>query len=102
MSEHGHGPSWYKVLLAGIGVTYLVFLTMLAGCSFSLNDPLSLFNTFLCVLYVGFAALCFIVGVVLSLVGLEHAKHDSKRKFYIFSIIYFLSGMAGIVLYKFF
>ena len=102
MSEHSHGPSWYKILGGGVAVIYAFFLLMISQCGFTLSDPLSLFNTFLCVLYVGLALLCLIIGIPLCLVGIEHAKRDGKnRSFYIFLILYFLAGLFAVVLYRF-
>ena len=98
----GHGPSWYKVLSVGLAITYLFFLVMISQCDFSLSDPLSLFNTFLCVLYVGFALLCLITGIPVCLVGFESAKKKHEpRGFYVFLIVYFLAGLIGIVIYRF-
>lgn len=102
MSEGTHGPSWYKILGGGLAVTYLFFLLMVSQCTFSLTDPLSLFNTFLCVLYVGLTILCLIIAIPLCLVGIEHAKRNGKnRSFYIFLILYFMAGLFAVILYRF-
>ena len=97
-----HGPSWYKVFATGIALTYFFFILMVSQCTFSLSDPLSLFNTFLCVLYVGFTLLCFIIGIPICLVGIAKEKKENKTYgFYVFLIIYFLAGLLGVVIYRF-
>lgn len=98
----GHGPSWYKIFSVGLAVTYTFFLIMLTQCTFSLADPVSLFNTFLCVLYVGFSILCFIMGLAVALVGFQHAKKQDKRRgFYVGLMIYFIVCFIAVVAYRF-
>ena len=97
-----HGPSWYKVFATGLAITYLFFLIMVSQCTFSLSDPISLFNTFLCVLYVGFSLLCLIMGLAVSLVGFEHAKKQGKnRGFYLMLMVYLIPGFFSIIFYRF-
>lgn len=97
-----HGASWYQIFAIGIAVTYTVFLFMISQCTFSLSDPLSLFNTFLCVLYVGFVLLCLFMGMAVSLVGFEKAKNQGRtRGFYVFLIVYFLAAFAVLIVYRF-
>lgn len=96
-----HGTSWYTIFSVGVTITYSFFLIMVSQCTFSLTDPLSLFNTFLCVLYVGFAILCFAMGMAVSLVGFEHAKRKGKsRGFYVFQMIYLVVCLIGLVAYR--
>lgn len=97
-----HGPSWYQIFAVGIAVTFTFFLFMISQCTFSLSDPASLFNTFLCVLYVGFAIVCLFMGLAVSLVGFEKAKSQGKtRGFYVLLVIYFIASSGVFVVNKF-
>lgn len=102
-SEHGHGPNWYRLFVVSIAVFDFFLLFMVSQCSFTLENPLSAVNTFLCGAYVAFAVLCLVVGVFISFIGIEHAKRKGKNpRFYYLAIIYFFAAILAVAAYKLF
>ena len=68
-----------------------MFLIMVSQCTLSLETPDAALNSALCLAYGVLAAACLLLGLMVCLVGIEHAKrHHKARTFYFSMIIFFL------------
>ena len=93
---------WYKLFSILFLLFFSIFIFFVSQCSLKIFDFSAWPNNLLCLGYAVLILVSFVAGILVALVGLEHAKKvNVSRGFYVLVIILYLVGLTVLIIHKF-
>lgn len=101
MSNYNKGPKtpmtgWFRLFSVVMIVLYALFLANVSVCAFEINfaDAGAVLGDVLCFVYGLGAVIVLVAGVLVAMVGTEHARLEKKsRMFYLLLILAYFLGI---------